>query len=169
MILFDQVHYIFYKSIITAIVSFGFGFFSVFSGQQFYNDLLFQLYSVVFTAFPAVALAIYDQVLPRFALENHPIFYRSVRRGALFNGLTFLGWTLTSIAHGVIILFVIGASLQGNPFSGGVDRFGRPHDLWSWSLLTLIAQVLVVNVHVLMCMCANSYQCIYLILFHTHP
>ncbi len=52
------------------------GFFSAFSGQQFFNDPLYQMYNVLFTAFPVLAVALYNQALPREVLENHVCAYR---------------------------------------------------------------------------------------------
>ena len=56
-----------------------FGWYSAFSGQQFFNDAIYILYNVCFTALPILALAVFDQGgLSRATLENDPRAYLSI-------------------------------------------------------------------------------------------
>lgn len=59
----NLVVFIFYKASLLAISAFFFGVYSAFSGQQFFNDFLLQLYNVVFTALPVIFAAVLDKVL----------------------------------------------------------------------------------------------------------
>ena len=74
------VYYIFYKSVVPAVLNFLFGFYSGFSGQSFIPDALYLLYSIVYTAFPVIIFSIFDQGLARDVLENNPIIYYSVSK-----------------------------------------------------------------------------------------
>jgi magnesium-transporting ATPase (P-type) len=84
--------YIFYKTTLVALSMFYFGFFSAFSGQQFFNDVAYQLYNVAFTAGPVMILAIFDQGLDRETLEDFPKSYGAVVGAKMFNPKLFALW-----------------------------------------------------------------------------
>jgi magnesium-transporting ATPase (P-type) len=52
------VIYIFYKNALLVLPQFFFGIFSQYSGQNFYYDGFYQLYNVIYTAFPIIALGV---------------------------------------------------------------------------------------------------------------
>lgn len=52
------VIYIFYKNALLVLPQFFFGMFSMYSGQNFYFDGFYQLYNVIYTAFPIIALGV---------------------------------------------------------------------------------------------------------------
>lgn len=54
------VAYTFYKNVLFVMPQFWFGFFSAFSGQVFYEKWIFQIYNIVFTAFPIMMFALFD-------------------------------------------------------------------------------------------------------------
>ena len=53
--------YMFYKNILYVIPQYWYGFVSAFSGQTLYESVLYQGYNIVFTAFPIMWFAIFDQ------------------------------------------------------------------------------------------------------------
>lgn len=50
----------FYKNILFVMPQFWFGFWNVFSGQTIYEDMLYQMYNLIFTAFPIGIYAVLD-------------------------------------------------------------------------------------------------------------
>jgi len=121
------VLYIFYKTTLVAMCMFLFGLFSGFSGQQFFNDVSYQLYNVLFTAAPVLVLATLDRALNRTTLQNFPITYRSIGHRKLFNGKTFSTWILRSIVHSIFIFFGVAFALGANSF---IETDGKTHGLW---------------------------------------
>src|SRR5262245_61566818 len=69
------VNFIFYKASMVAMTMYFFGFWSGFSGTQFFDDPPYQLYNVVYTALPVIACAVMDRNLPANMLENTPEAY----------------------------------------------------------------------------------------------
>ena len=53
--------YMFYKNILYVLPQYWYGFVSAFSGQTLYESVLYQGYNIVFTAFPIMWFAIFDQ------------------------------------------------------------------------------------------------------------
>lgn len=53
--------YMFYKNALLVLPQFFFAFLSLSSGQNFYYDILYQSYNVLFTGFPIIALGVLDQ------------------------------------------------------------------------------------------------------------
>jgi magnesium-transporting ATPase (P-type) len=101
-----MTHYIFYKTTIHSMASFCFGFLSMFSGQQYFNDLLAQLYNPMMTAAPVAILAALDRRLPRNVLENNPTSYGSITKGKLFNKLTFSSWIGAAMLQAFFIVLI---------------------------------------------------------------
>jgi len=64
-------------------------FFNGFSGQPLYDQLIFQLYNVVYTSFPIVLYALFDEEHSSEFLENNPAYYIQGMKDLLFNGKAF--------------------------------------------------------------------------------
>ena len=50
----------FYKNVLFVLVPFWFGIVSAFSGQSIYEQWIYQLYNIVFTAIPIMWYALFD-------------------------------------------------------------------------------------------------------------
>ena len=50
----------FYKNVLFVLVPFWFGIVSTFSGQSIYEQWIYQLYNIVFTAIPIMWYALFD-------------------------------------------------------------------------------------------------------------
>ncbi len=92
------VCYTFYKNVFYVMPQFWFGFESVFSGQVFYEMWMYQIFNIVFTAFPIIIFALFDQQYKREVLMTEPKKYRVGLRNECFNSRIFWRW----IAYGVI-------------------------------------------------------------------
>lgn len=92
------VYLIFYKASLLALTAYFFGFHSGFSGQQFFNDPIYQLYNIVFTSLPVMALSLFDRLLPADVLENNPSVFREARAKA-FTKLQFGTWIMRAVVR----------------------------------------------------------------------
>jgi magnesium-transporting ATPase (P-type) len=133
------VYFIFYKASLVAITQYFFGFFSGFAGQQFWNDLPYQFYNVVFTATPIMACAVLNKHLPRSTLENNPAAYREAKNKA-FTSIGFLGWIMRSVIHSIILFFIPLGTIGYN----NISYSGDPgHGLWYFSTSVYFCVVMV--------------------------
>jgi len=133
-----------------------FGWYSAFSGQQFFNDAIYILYNVCFTALPILALAVFDQGgLSRSTLENDPRAYLSIAHKHFFHDTVFLSWMLRAVWNSLWIFgccfFVVGLG----DVSG---EAGRNHGIWLLSTTVYTAVVLLVTLRILFeCQSINVY------------
>lgn len=81
--------YNFYKNVLLVMPLFFYGIFSAYSGQPFYNTWLYQLYNMMFSAFPIITYAIFDREIPYSTLQNEPKYYKIGLKGELFNTNVF--------------------------------------------------------------------------------
>jgi len=135
------VPYIFYKTTMVVIVMYYFGFFSEFSGHQFFNDLIYLFYNVAFTAVPIMVLAVFDRALGRESCENNPVAYGSILRGAYFNERVFIEWVVTAFMHALIVFFVPYGALENSVSTGD----GKTTGMWFFSTIIYICVVVVAS------------------------
>jgi len=133
------VCFIFYKAALIAILQYLFGFYSGFSGQQFFNDSIYQLYNVMFTALPIISLAVLDKQLPRNSCEDNPMVFAS-QKGVVFNALVFASWIFRSFSHAIILFFF---ALLGTSWNNVVHSDGQVSDLWFFSTTVFFATALL--------------------------
>ena len=67
--------YMFYKNILFVLPQFWFGFWNVFSGQTIYEDMLYQMYNLIFTALPIGVYAVLDFQHKRQDFMTKPLLY----------------------------------------------------------------------------------------------
>jgi magnesium-transporting ATPase (P-type) len=132
------VNFIFYKASLLAITQFLFGFYSGFSGQQFFNDPIYQLYNVMFTALPIISLAVLDKPLPKNTCEDNPAAFRE-QKYRVFNPAVFASWMFRAVLHSCIAFFIPLYALDDvSPSTGG-----HTVDLWYFSTIVFFAVALV--------------------------
>jgi magnesium-transporting ATPase (P-type) len=100
------VKYIFYKSAVLVLPQFFFGIESLFSGQPIYQDIMYQLANVAFTAFPIIALGVFDRDVPVKQAMATPGLYKDGIERRFLNRKVFWGWMLEAILHAVLIVFL---------------------------------------------------------------
>ncbi len=135
----NLVNFIFYKAALVAITQYLFGFYSGFSGQQFFNDPIYQLYNVMFTALPVISLAVLDKPLPKNTCEDNPTAFRE-QKGVAFSGSLFASWIFRSFWHAAIIFFfpVMSVGYDNRP-----SMDGKQSDLWFFSTSVFFATALL--------------------------
>lgn len=133
-----------------------FGWYSAFSGQQFFNDAIYILYNVCLTALPILALAVFDQGgLSRSTLENDPRAYLSIAHGHFFNDSVFLSWMLRAVWNA---LWIFGCCFFVVGFGDVSGASGRNHGIWLLSTTVYTAVVLLVTLRILFeCQSINKY------------
>ncbi|KAH8741347.1 calcium transporting ATpase or aminophospholipid transporter [Cryptosporidium ryanae] len=142
------VLYNLYKCFTLNIVSVYFGFASLFTGSKLFFELLFQLYNFLYTSIPPILFATFDSDIPVTLPYNYhePLYLLGIRKPYL--SLTnFSLWTLTSIYHAAISLFVPYFLLGGN---NPVNIDGFVPDFWTTGLAVYINVVIIVNKKILL-------------------
>jgi uncharacterized membrane protein YgcG len=134
----DLVKFIFYKATLVSFTQFYSGFFSGFSGQQFFNDQLYQLFNILFTSMPVIIVAVLDQPLPKDVLENNPQVYKD-GKGKSFNSRVFLGWLVRALLHS-FILFFVPYNLIGSTI---VTTNGQSTGMWVFSTVVYQCAALI--------------------------
>eukprot|EP00808_Paulinella_micropora_P013493 g57589.t1 len=143
----ELVYFIFYKACLLAVTGYFFGWFSRFSGQQFFNDPIYQVYNVCLTAFPIMALAISDQRLDHATLQNNPIAYAEAK-GRAFRLKGFFSWIFRAFLHGFICFFIPYIALNED-IVGWKKTNGWTHGLWYNSTVVYITICIMPNILVL--------------------
>jgi magnesium-transporting ATPase (P-type) len=150
------VNFIFYKAALLAFTQFLFGIHSGFSGQQFFNDYLLQIYNVIITALPIIALAIMDKHLPRHTAENNVIAYKEQQYQS-FNFYVFSLWIIRSMLHSALLYFIPYICLMHeNPFPSygsksddGSQVSRGTMDMWYFSTTVYFATALLPTLNIL--------------------
>lgn len=100
------VKYIFYKSAVLVLPQFFFGIESLFSGQPIYQDIIYQLANVLFTAFPIIAFGVFDRDVPVKQALASPGLYKDGIERKFLNRTVFWAWMLEAILHALLIIFL---------------------------------------------------------------
>ena len=139
------VNFIFYKASLVALAMYLFGFFSAFSGQQFIDDPIYELYNVIYTALPVLVLSVLDQPLPADTLQNNPLIYKLSKQHG-FRPSMFFTWIGRSFVHALVIFFVAYAQIAWVD----VNRSdGRSDGMWFFSSIVYMCVVLTPTLVVL--------------------
>jgi len=101
------VCYNFYKNMVLVLPPFLYGPCMAFSGQPFYEQVLYQFYNVFFTFFPCMCYAILDRPVQNLAeLQWNPWSYVPGREKQYFNWHVFGGWMFAAIVQGALLSFM---------------------------------------------------------------
>ncbi len=137
------VVFIFYKACLVAITMYYFGIFSGFSGTQFFNDPIYEVYNVIFTSMPIIFTAVLDQTLPRKILENAPLCY-SFAKNKAFTSSIFFWWIVRALAHGAACYFIPMFAIEWN--NNTPDMKASMPGLWFYSTVSYFAVALLPNI-----------------------
>jgi phospholipid-translocating P-type ATPase (flippase) len=122
------VNYNFYKNMVLVMPAAFYGPSMAYSGQPFYEQIMYQLYNVFFTFWPGVFYAILDRpVIDLSVLEGNEELYKPALGKQFFSRKVFVYWLAAGILQGGLIEFaafyVFGG--QGTPDDGP-----NPDSLW---------------------------------------
>ncbi|CBZ55965.1 hypothetical protein NCLIV_063910 [Neospora caninum Liverpool] len=141
------VLYMFYKNLVLVLPMFFFGYISLFSGQKFYFEFLYQMYNVVFTAIPITLYGVFDQDVDRTLALKYPQLYRCGQLDLYLNLRVFLKWMLNGVWQAVVI-FLLPTFVFGNHTVPTTT--GRTMDIWMVGTLMFMMNMIVVNIKVLL-------------------
>lgn len=88
------INYNFYKNFLYLFPNLWFGLVSGFSGANFYDIYLFQLYNACYCALPIMFFAALDKQFSKKLLMKNPIFYKTGLNNIMFNNKVLAYWLL---------------------------------------------------------------------------
>ena len=112
-----------------------------------FNDAIYILFNVCFTALPIIMLAIFDRGgLSASSLENDPRAYLSMAHGGFFNDGLFFSWIMKAFWNAIFIFGVVYLSIGVGDTSGPE---GQAHGLWLTTTVMYTIVVLLVTCRIL--------------------
>ena len=164
----EMILYFFYKNMIFTIPQFYFAFVCAFSAQSVFDDFYITLYNLVFTAFPLLFRAGFEQdvnykvlsdqedgtIKIRPLIKKHfPKLYYIGQKNKLFTSKKFVKSIIQGLIHGVLLFLVTYFILQ----KATLANEGKTGDFWYFSI-TLYTSVIFVSKFII------SYPYIYRLL-----
>ena len=135
--------YMFYKNILQTLPQFYFGFVSLFSGQNFYYELLFQAYNVVHTGITIMAFGAFDKDTRPDTAMSYPSMYQEGIKGIFFSKTTCVWWILESIVHSLVCYSVCASTYTVSQLENGMDT-----NIWHFGSLIHLMIVLTANMRI---------------------
>jgi phospholipid-translocating ATPase len=147
-------NYMFYKNIVVVMPQYFLGFFSDFTGQKLYSDLMYQSYNVVHSFLPIVLFGVIDQDVSREDSLRYPELYAvGVARGYM-NPKVSASWLFCGFYHGLVVFFVPYLTMSnGNVIHGD----GRASDIFYVGSVIYLLVIVVVNLMVVMETCLLNW------------
>jgi phospholipid-translocating P-type ATPase (flippase) len=117
------VIFAFYKNMSLYMTQFWFCFHNMFSGQSLYDSWALAMYNLAFTAFPIMALAVFDRDTEAdriLTLDQFPELFQDGMRNRLFNTAQFWKYTINALFHSLLLFYLpmLTASQLEEPDSG---------------------------------------------------
>lgn len=120
----------FYKNVLEVIPVFMFGFLSVFSGTQIYNNFMYMTFNLFYTSWPIIWFATFDYEYPKNFMIRRPRLYRIGMDNVFFSKWVFWRWIFYAVWQSTLIVFLayyslVGLSPQSDGENGGVYLAGE--------------------------------------------
>lgn len=145
--------YMFYKNILFVLPQFWFGFASAFSGQTLYEAIIYQGFNIVFTAFPIMWFAMFDEEFTKQTFISEPKHYR-IGLVHEYYSIKLLTWTeIKGILNALFITCFVFLTLNGNEVIGD----GKNGSFWESSTILYGIVVINANVYVLQRTCTHTW------------
>ena len=120
------VFYNYLKNITLVVPQFFFGFDSLFSGNTFYEQVIFQMFNIFFTSLPIIIFGIFDREHTDEELLDNPRRYVKGIKNRLFSTNRFAKWVLFGIIQSALLYYATFYLLQGS-----INENGETFDLSS--------------------------------------
>ena len=142
--------YFFYKNVVLTMPHYFYAYFCGFSAMTVFDEWYIQLYNIIFTSVPVIALGIFDwDVHPKLDGQEFgsylPLVYYPGQHRQLFNVKQFFFSQLMGLIHAAIIFFVTFLSYQYGAVLNAIE--GYSSDLWTSSVCAFTALVFTVNIN----------------------
>jgi phospholipid-transporting ATPase len=142
------VLYIFYKNVVIVLPSYFLNILvSLFSGQRLFEEYMYQLYNVFFTAAPVVVYGIFERDISKKDCLEFPQLYKVGPDRMHARKRTFFQWLLTSLWHSVCIFFIPYFAMTQTQI---INSDGVPSDIWLFGMYVYLSIVVVVNTKLLL-------------------
>uniref|UniRef100_A0A914W4H3 Phospholipid-transporting ATPase n=1 Tax=Plectus sambesii TaxID=2011161 RepID=A0A914W4H3_9BILA len=98
--------YSFYKNICLYIIELWFAFFSAWSGQAMFERWTIGLFNVIFTAWPPLALGLFDRPATDVTMLKYPKLYVLSQKRDAFSVKEFWIWIGMAVWHSILLFFL---------------------------------------------------------------
>lgn len=145
--------YFFYKNVALTMPQYFYAYYNGYSAMTVFDEWYIQLYNIVFTSMPVILLGVFDWDIhpqldgPAFKACLPSLYYTGQQR-LVFNLRNFTLSQFYGLVHATIIFFIIFFGLKDAAILN--PSHGAPTDLWTSSLTTFTALVIVVNLNLVM-------------------
>ena len=99
------VCYYFYKNIITIVTQFLFSFYTGYSGQLFFPDVLPLAYNAIFSSWPCTFCFCFEKDVPYETSLAYPILFKAGPKKVFLNIKVFWKWIVFATIHGSLIFY----------------------------------------------------------------
>ena len=135
------VLYMFYKNVVICLPSYFLNIMAaLFSGQRLFEEYMYQLFNVLFTALPIILFGIFEQDLTKTDCLQFPQLYRAGKQRVHASKRSFGQWMLTGLWHSVALFYIPYYSM-----SSLTDSDGIPADLYLFGSTVYLGIIVTVN------------------------
>merc|ERR1740139_473329 len=162
----EMIMYFYYKNIVFALPQFFYLFYNAYSGQTVFEDFYISFYNLLFTSWPVIIRAVFDQDIyyKKWSRKNAPkdrnkvlayrenlkqkfnYLYYVGQTNQLFNFKNILLWFINSVIAAAVIFWICIYSFSTNI----INSNGQVHDIWFFSILIYTIVIFVVDLKLLM-------------------
>ena len=132
------VGYMFYKNIIFVMTIFWYGIYCNYSGQTIFDEWLYQIYNITYTALAIMWFAIFDFEYPKEVLYKNPKYYIIGLENMCFSNYKFGRWIFYGIWQSLVLTL-----LSFYPFEN------QGGSMWLEGNFVYLGIVIIVNIKVL--------------------
>ncbi|XP_028401460.1 phospholipid-transporting ATPase IA-like isoform X1 [Dendronephthya gigantea] len=113
--------YSFYKNVCLYVIELWFALDNGFSGQILFDKWCIGIYNVAFTAFPPLAIGLFDKTVSSDSLQRFPQLYKPSQNAEYFNTKVFWLWIFAAVVHSLLLFYLPSLALNNDvPFQEGL-------------------------------------------------
>eukprot|EP00743_Colponemidia_sp_Colp-15_P002993 GILK01003236.1.p1 GENE.GILK01003236.1~~GILK01003236.1.p1 ORF type:complete len:1259 (+),score=240.27 GILK01003236.1:51-3779(+) len=139
--------YSFYKNMAVSLGQLWFSFYDYSSGQTIFDDVIYTLFNLCFTAFPIMALAVFNRDVTDETLIQNPDVYKFHMRNYTFKKRIFWSWILLGVYQSAVIFYFPFFSMNDIGGSDGKDlgMWGLGTAAFTFGVITVTFQLVMIN------------------------
>ncbi|KNC47942.1 uncharacterized protein AMSG_04177 [Thecamonas trahens ATCC 50062] len=136
------IQYSFYKNVAFIFPQWLFGFYSLWSAQIVYDEIILTFFNMAFAALPPLYFGLWERRVPKTLLLAHPQLYKAQRD--LFNLRSVFTWLGAGLYHGIVAYFTVFHATVGD---GAVYANGQVGGIWvqGYFLSTILIVVVLLK------------------------
>ena len=141
----DLVCFMFYKNVLFIIVEWYGGYFNNWSGQPFYEQLIYIMYNIAFTSLPIMWYALFDYEFVPEVFNEFPKLFRLGMLNSCFSVWKFWGWIAYAFTQGALVVlfcyYLPSATLLPEGYTYSFWAAGH----WVYMICLLLANAIVLR------------------------